>query len=373
MKDTVLEIYDTELNFLDVLPGFSTLTWMTSFQEAGSFDLTLSYTPEVADLLRVNNFIMRSDDDHICQIKRVEISRDVQGNRVAHVTGFDAVKILEQRIVYHTTTHTGDIVTFVKKIVNENVITSGVRGIPIFTQITGSNCGISVTGQVRWDNVYEKVKELLMQAQLGLKAVRVSGGIEIRILPQRDRTIFQSVNDQLIFSDGIGDLSAWNFVQDYDSYKNFAYIAGEADGKQRVTVTIGDKLQGLGRYELYVDARDIQSETESGTPIAQNTYLMMLKQRGFDELAETQITYEFNSETINGVVYSYPEDYQLGDVATVDTGVVNADARISSITEIFDSTGYSVFPTLEIIGLRFVLATEDGADLLTEDGNELTT
>ena len=398
MKEITIEIYDLEMKLVGVLPGFTSLTWTSAFREPGTFELYTIYTDEIKDFLNVNYFLSRSDSNLVGQIKKIELSRDQDGKRIAHLTGRDSLGLLDQRIIYHTITYTGDIVGFIKQIINDNAISpsSSVRQIPLFESISGSNIGINVRAQVRWNNVMEKVKELCVQAGVGIRSVRGTTGFVLEIYPQLNRTADQSANTQLIFSDGLENLAAWNYSQDYELYRNFAYIAGEATGKalsnssvvigerlimgdaaymigNRVTETIGNNLKGINRYELYVDARNLQSETEDGTTISSSEYRDMLQQAGFEALEDTQIAYTFDAESVNGIVYNYPEDFALGDVATIDTGTVKAEAVISAVTEIFDSTGYSVFPTFELLAIRFVLATEALDDIIAENGNEIIT
>lgn len=398
MKDTVIEIYNTDMTMAGVLPGFTSLSWTTCFREPGAFELYTTYTDDVRDFLRVNNFLARSDSNRVGQIKKIELSRDADGNRTAHITGKDSLCLLDQRIIYHTIMFSGDIVGFIKQIINDNVISpsSSVRQIDLFESISGSNIGINVRAQVRWSNVMNKVRELCVQAGVGIRSVRGTTGFVLEIYPQKDRTSEQSTNAQLIFSDGLENLAAWNYSQDYDLYRNFAYVAGEAVGKsvassstvigerlilddatyslgKRTTETVGNNLKGINRYELYVDARNLQSEADDGTTISDPEYRDMLQQAGFEALDSTQIAYTFDAETVNGIVYNYPDDFELGDVATIDTGTVKAEAVISAVTEIYDSTGYSVFPTLELLAIRFILATEAWDDIIAENGNEIIT
>lgn len=385
----VLEFYDKNLKYLGQVSEFESLTWVSRFQEPGEFELYTWFDTDLFPMMRTNNFIMRNDRDQVYQIKRVELSRDDQGNYIAHLTGKDVLAALKQRIIYNTITHNGDAGAFIKKIIEQNVTNAdqSYRNIPIFTSLTVPTVGKTIKSQVRWDTVQEKVQELLAQFNLGIKAEKVSGGIGITVYKQKDRTIFQTANTPLAFTDYAGNLTAWSFAQDYEEYTNFAYIAGETEDvdisvssnstgitlnlakteKKRIVKTIGDRLTGLDRYELYVDARDLQSETDSGTQISEDDYAEMLIQRGYETLAEHLITYEMDAEAMPDI--KYPTDYQLGDVATVDTSIVMADARISEVTEIFDSNGYSAFPTFEILALHFNLATESYVDLTDESGD----
>lgn len=380
----VLEFYDKNFKPLGQVSAFESLTWVSRFQTGGEFELVTYFDEDKFPMMRTNNFVMRNDREQVYQIKRVELSRDDQGNYIAHITGSDIVNTLSQRIIYNTITHSGDASGFIRKIIEQNVTDAELsyRNIPQFTSLTIPNIGTSIKAQVRWDSVQDKLTELFAQFNLGIRAEKIEGGVGLVVYKQKDRTIFQTANAPLVFSDYAGNMAAWSFAQDYMQFKNFAFIAGETGDvdisvtnngsgvtlnliqqeKKRVVKTIGDRVAGLERFEMYVDARDVQSE--DGTSGA--TYEEMLLQRGYEALAENQITYEMYAEALQNMVYQ--TDYNLGDVATIDTSIVMADARISEVTEIFDSNGYSAFPTFEILAFHFNLATESYVDLTDQSG-----
>ena len=380
----VLEFYDKNFNPLGQVSSFESLTWVSRFQSAGEFELTTYFDENQFPMMRTNNFIMRNDSNQVYQIKRVELSRDDQGNFIAHISGKDILNVLSQRIIYDPINYSGDASGLIRRIIEENVTNAALspRNISQFTSLTVPTVGQTIRAQASWDTVQDKLIELLSQFNLGIRAEKTEDGVGIVVYKQKDRTIFQTANTALAFSDYAGNMSAWNFSQDYEQFKNFAYIAGEISEtnvsvsnngsgmtlnlvkgqKTRTIKTIGDRVAGLDRYEMYVDARDIQSDTTTG----QTAYGEMLLQRGYEALAENQITYEMYAEAIQDL--KYPTDYNLGDVATIDTSIVMADARISEVTEIFDSNGYSAFPTFEILAFHFNLSTESYVDLIDQSG-----
>ena len=368
LKELILEIYDSELQRVGLVDEVVSLLWTSRFNSVGSFELVCEY--RFAPMMRADYFIMRSDTNEVFQIREVISSRDANGIALVTVRGYDVLNILSQRVIYHTIVFSGDVVNYIKRIINENVIapSSSVRQIPLFSSITGSTIGKTIKAQSRFDNVLEKVLELCKQNQLGLTVTLNNGAFVISIQKAVTKTIYQSTYNPIVFSDELENLSAWSFSQDYNSYKTFAYIAGEGEGKRRKTTTIGQGFNGLDRYELYVDARDLSTEAEEGTTISETDYLEMLAQRGYENLAEHEVQYSFNAEVIPGVT-----ECALGDIVTIDTGLIIADGLVSEITETFDSNGYARFPSFEVVELRFVLATENDYDITTETGDLIVT
>ena len=138
-------------------------------------------------------------------------------------------------------------------------------------------------------------------------------------------------------------------------------MESEGTGSNRVTQISGDNtISGLLRRELYVDARDLQSEStdESGASISltPDEYNKALIQRGNEKLAECQITETFEAQlrVFGEVQYEFGVDYQKGDKVTVRDRQLNVivSARITEVEEDVDDEyalvltfGYS-YPTI---------------------------
>lgn len=75
---------------------------------------------------------------------------------------------------------------------------------------------------------------------------------------------------------------------------------------------------GLARRELWVDARDLQSDSDPDNPLTAEEYIDILTARGREKLAENQLVRSFSAivRTYNPT-YVYDEDFLLGDTITV--------------------------------------------------------
>lgn len=143
-------------------------------------------------------------------------------------------------------------------------------------------------------------------------------------------------------STDLQDVLGSTYYTNSQNYKNVALIAGEDSEINRKKTTSGDNsLSGFDRRELYVDARDIQSEvqSESGetSTIPEDEYIGMLGNRGDEKLADCQITetFEASIRTQGTTQYEYGIDYFRGDKIIVEDAElgVQAVAIIDSITE----------------------------------------
>lgn len=116
---------------------------------------------------------------------------------------------------------------------------------------------------------------------------------------------------------------------------------------------------GLNRRELFIDARDLQSDADPDNPLTPEEYLALLSLRGLEKMAEHQLVKSFSAEvrTYNPT-YQYGVDFFLGDTITVtderlgltiDAVVQAAQRTVSQSGETLTITfGYSM-PTLHSI------------------------
>jgi len=97
--------------------------------------------------------------------------------------------------------------------------------------------------------------------------------------------------------------------------------------------------------EIYVDARDISSDTESGT-IPDTEYNALLVSRGQEKLAEAPMELNYTGQIEPTVNFIYGTDYELGDIIEIinEFGTANA-ARITEIIESWDENGHTIVPT----------------------------
>jgi len=103
------------------------------------------------------------------------------------------------------------------------------------------------------------------------------------------------------------------------------------------------------RRELYIDARDLQSDGDPDKPLTTEEYAALLTNRGREKLAEHQLVRSFAATVRDrGATYVLGEDYQLGDTITVidDRLGVTANAVAQGVTRSVGRNGESMELTL---------------------------
>lgn len=103
------------------------------------------------------------------------------------------------------------------------------------------------------------------------------------------------------------------------------------------------------RREIYIDARDLQSDSDPDNPMTPEEYAAALTTRGREKLAEHQLVQSFAATVRErGATYALGEDYQLGDTITVidETLGVMVDAVAQGVTRSIGRNGETMELTL---------------------------
>ena len=106
-------------------------------------------------------------------------------------------------------------------------------------------------------------------------------------------------------------------------------------------MTAINEKDGLDRYELFVDARDLSdTETVDGVEkeIPWSRYEMLLIQRGSEKLSEYQLSNVFESKVNLTGNFVYKVDFDLGDIVTCHDHLwgITLDTRITEIEEVYE-------------------------------------
>lgn len=118
------------------------------------------------------------------------------------------------------------------------------------------------------------------------------------------------------------------------------FIAGNAVQTRAKAET--NEPQGIARREMYVDAKDLQKDSDPDNPMTDTEYLEALTTRGQEKLSDAQLVQSFDASirTINPT-YEYGKDFLLGDTITViDKNLgVTVDAVVESVQRSISSQG----------------------------------
>lgn len=361
-KTVFLEVYNSNMEAIGQIHDIVSLQWSIGFRNIGTFQLTCLV--DDLRLVAINNIYVLSDSQRMAYVTDVNVSRDINGIYTISVQGKDLIDVLNQRVASeYLYLYRYPVFAVMKSLFDSNIKSRGPEflelDVDVFIRIFCKEVIVSR------DPLYE-IYMALMPEDYDVKVVHETNGqgqhIAVIYAYERDRDVTAHV-----FSDEIGNISAWNYHFNIDGYKNVAWVEGEGAGYNRKVAVFGNGY-GMYRREIGIDARDISSEVEGGT-LPEAEYMKALANRGDERLRDMPYIKEINVEVNNTDL----DLSWIGDRVTVKTNEFEFNGFISQITEIYDSTGYSVFPTITIENIIYTLATEDYVDITTEEDDLLTT
>ena len=337
-----------------MIDSFESFIWTDRYNAFGDFEI---YTLVNSDILRdaqQDYYIWTTQSDRTMIIDERIINSDIESGGHLTIRGRSLESVLDRRIIWVQTILRGNFQNAIQRLLNENIInpTISSRRIAnfIFQPSTDPRItSLTIETQFTGTNLYEAIKELCQDRNLGFKIVlNANNQFVFSLYMGIDRSYSQDVNPYVVFSPGYDNIINSNYLETNRILKTAALIAGEGEGVDRRTTSIGGGSD-LARRELYVDARDISSRTEDGE-LTNTQYIANLVSRGEQRMAEYVFvkTFEGNVETTQ--MFIYGTDFFIGDVVQiVNEFGLEASTRIVEIIFSNNNAGNDVIPTFSII------------------------
>lgn len=367
LKNVEIQVFKLDNTTFEAIGGinhFTSLMWPDAFNGYTTFELNAPVTEENKMLIKQNNIIW-CGGDKAAKIEIISFEMNDDGEKTFKVKGRTLEQILTTRVVFGTYNCTNKkSSTAMYEIVNSQCVnpTDENRKIPFLECAADEKIGKTISFQKTGGEVYDAITSIAKDADLGF---------DILFRPKEKKLIFkvhagvdrtaESSNEQVIFSTALEDLLKSSYYTNNQDVKTLAYVAGEGDGINRKYIVSGNvTTKGFARKELYVDARDIQSEYKnedgSTSTLTDNEYDNLLNDRGIEKLSACDLTetFEASMRVVGNVQYVYGVDYFKGDKVIVEDEEIGVKviAKITEVSENYDDKyeleitfGYS-YPTL---------------------------
>lgn len=361
MEATIL---DTNFDIIGIVDDYQSMIWTERYSQTGDFEIYGDVSTTVGIYPKMGYFVTIPESNRAMIIENMEVNETAKdGNRMV-VSGRSLESILMRRIIWDQTIFSGGVAVqdIIEQLLNDNVIVCTgheERIIPNLIFLASEDpavleCEVE-SAQFTGQTVYEAVQQLCEAFDLGFKIELVNKFLIFSLFAGKDRSYSQSDNAFVVYSDDFDNVISSVFKNSMAGYSNIALVAGEGEGSDRRKATYTTQEtepSGLQRYEMFVDARDISSTTDSGT-IPDSDYIAMLQTRGAEKLAEVEEDYTYDAQIDMVNSYQYGIDYDIGDILQ-HVGVlgINAQIRITEFIRCMDTSGYSAYPQFKIIDLN---------------------
>ena len=343
------EIYilDTDLKAIGIIDDYKSLIWTPRYFEPGDFEIYTNASEKTLELLQLDRYVTRPDSDMVGIIETVRIESDPEVGDHIIAKGRCLKSLLDRRIVWSQTNIDGTVENGVRRLLTENFISPTLAVRKMEKLVLGASQGFTETmsAQYTGDNVLEVIVTLCKQNGYGFKVIlNDEKNFEFQMYSGTDRSYNQMVNPYVVFSPEFENVVSSNYDHDKSTLKNACNVAGEGEGVSRRTCGVGS-VSGLDRREMFVDARDIASETDSGSTLSTAQYNELLTQRGRETLAENPETVSFEGEVESVRQFVFGRDYFLGDIVTVKNSYgVTEHPRVIEVIQSHDESGVFTIP-----------------------------
>ena len=328
-KALILHIFDTDFVRQGMISNYVSLEWTEDYYGRGSFLLVCVDDAENIKLLQQGRYVAQKDLDTAMVIRQVKY--DTLAHQIV-VRGFTTLDIIgEQRIIYRTIKVT-NVEAGMRQIISDNM-----RGLPYQTIAPLQGIPDVFETQFTGDKCIEACTSLGQESHIGFKNVFDHRNGRHIFTPYKGTDYSWgnvAGNPPRVFSAEFKNLENMIIIDDMSIFKNVAYVAGAGEGEARIWVEVGTAM-GLDRFELFVDARDLQPDEddkglidiETGLPAPSPEYEKVLIARGIKKLNEHIRVKTFIGEISQA---GFGIEFGLGDVISCksDKYGVRLDSRI---------------------------------------------
>lgn len=360
----LIYILDDNMKKIDLLRKYTFVQYVNKFRDIGTFTVHAQLVDENLYILdRTKDYFILFDNEVFGKIEAIKESDDFEYEKTIEITGRLAKYILTKRVINGTIKYKGNTAGYIKALIEREFVQTANTKRKINITVEYENptrlqavCSVierAQTGGYIWD----EIKTYLEQDKLGLSIVPVVNkkhtvdGKDTNISQWKaiisageDRRQFNTAkNEVLLFSKSLSNIARTDYEKNVTEYRGTAYIAGEGEGGSRKWYEKhrpGEETKvGWNRNELWIDARDIQSEKEGSTEenpdyLTDEEYEALIDQRVEEKFSEVEKSESYSATMAKDKRLVYGKNVSLGDWGTVrdeQLGII-IDAQIIEAT-----------------------------------------
>lgn len=345
-------ILNRNFEAVELIDSFKSLIWTDRFRKYGDFELYLGVAKGIFDYIVPEYYLWLGDSEHTMIIEDYNIKTDIEEGNYAIVTGRSLESILERRIVWGTVTLSGNFQEQIEMLLNQTFIHPVIEDRRVSNFIFKKSedkrvTSLTIDAQYTGDSVYNIIQKSCEEKKIGFKVILTdSNQFAFSLYAGADRTYDQSANPYVEFSSNNDNLINSSYYESIKGLRNVALVAGEGEGSARKMVALGSG-KGLERREMFVDARDIQSEVD-GKVLSSDAYNKLLERRGYEAMAESVHVKAFEGKVDAISMYVYGKDFFMGDtVQIVNEYGIEGTAAILELIMSESESGIECYPTFD--------------------------
>lgn len=356
----MIDVLDENFKKLDMVRKYTFYQYSDKCRDIGAFELRVPVVKETKWLVdRQKTRYVLFDNRVLGKIQKIAYSSDTENEREIILSGNLALYILKKRVIRGTVTFKGQSYKYIETLITSFVGNPDYPGmINVSVQFDDEErlkkvCSVvdrQATGGYVWDEISEVCEIDKLSVELiptvvpeqSIDGVRtnisgwtfvISAGVE-RTRKNEDGNI------PVVFSQKMSNISGVDYNRDNRDFTGLAILAGEGEGEQRKWFSVSreglENKTGWDVEELWIDARDLQSEVAGEDALTEEEYEELIKARAKEKLAENDVKESYASTLVTALSkqYTFGKDYKKADFVTVDDEELglSVDAQITTVT-----------------------------------------
>lgn len=330
VSDMEFYILDSDGTKVDILQNVSSIQWHTAYYTTGTFEIHCKATESNLAYLRDGYRIWNTDTNEIGFVRYTYPSIDMEGHDELEIHGY--LDNLDLRI-NPTMSSVKNVETDLYALVEKNkrdldITCAAVKGLTA-----------TVDHDTTWESLRDSFQAICQEVGYGYRMLKNGNTLNQIELYER------GLNENVKFSDKIGNIQAQSFLRDTSDYYNYAYVAGAGKSDERYVIEIDMRKNGEPRRELYVDAKNVQ-RTYTDANGKQQTYTddqyhQVVYNYGYSKLMEHRAKSEFEcTVNSNDSLYTYRKDYFVGDIVPTESVKygINTKMRITGANLVIEDS-----------------------------------
>ena len=273
-KEIILTILDSDFQRIATLDYYSSISWHKTMYGDGECEIEIPITDKYdLSYIQRNHYIVRADDEMVCQILYTETRESNEGADVLYVKASDVTLLfLNKRVIFNSFMHTGTVTTLITKLINENFsVSSSNEARRILAKDGTSLIKLQFVGQIGNEglsytsenvSIGDLIKQVLETYRYAMEMVlEETNGLVHFILK-----IFRPSNraSYVIFDQKMDNIVSTNFSSEFVRGSNLILVGGEKDEQTgaRYYQSVGSMATGLDRNEEFLDAESLSHTIE---------------------------------------------------------------------------------------------------------------
>ena len=320
---------NSEFKLIAIIDDYQECSFEHKLFEAGQFTITINYNIPNAQLFERGLWVQFGNKPfNFGEISNISDSIGEQGkaSQTRVITGYDARHIFSRRVIKslnnnNTWSLTAKGELCIRQLVADQCGANAEekRKLPVINVIPENPIGAEYSVSESFTNLYETLVTIATQSKIGWRVVFDGENLTLECYEGTDR------HSTVQFSTEFDSLSNGQFTDSSESFTNAVYVGGKGSGEDRDIYEGEQEIEGatpegLDRYESWDNQSSMTTEEE-------------YEAEAKSILSQYGQTLQVSGQGLVQCPYIYGEQYDVGDIITIEFSGKSAQVQILSVSE----------------------------------------